>query len=474
MKLIPTVLALIVAGLVFGAYLGNHPPEPAGDIAEYYGITESLMNHASINLTNDDITNLSNSLHPQYYDNPGYYIWGKNGNRYPVHFFAYSLLLTPIRWCLRIVSAPQLQVFSLFNSLAFFAAIIYIMQKLFRTPKQQWTLLLFSLTSPLIFFLWWPGPDILILSLLLIALSLFLEDRFLPAVLLAAIASWQSQPILVIVGFLTLYHIIVKKNFRAVLPAIGLSVIPYLYNIYTFGTLTPWTLLTDGWTTLNGFGLQNVSLQKLFEQLFDLNIGVFWYAPLLTMFGLWILVKNQLQKGTLYEAKYLWFAGMLVTTLLAFQTNPAWHYGTAGFGPSRHAIVMIPFFIAIMTHAIVQTKRWIVMLGVIVASQIIVLSINNYMFPIFTNTLDHSPIARFVLDRWPSLYSPTPEIFVDRTNHTDLDYPTSAVYKTNGACKKAYVLTQDIDRVIETCGPFTNTPRASIFNQETDGFYVNY
>ena len=89
MKLLPLALTLLLAGLIFGAFLAVPPPQPAGDIAEYFGITESVLRHRSINLTPGDQTTLSQPLHPQYFTNPGYYIAGVDGNRYPVHFIGY-------------------------------------------------------------------------------------------------------------------------------------------------------------------------------------------------------------------------------------------------------------------------------------------------------------------------------------------------------------------------------------------------
>lgn len=462
MKLFPLAFTLLAAGFLMGTILASPAPEPAGDICEYYGITQTLISHGSFDLKESDVAALEKQLGNPYYNLWYCYRTGKHGERYPIHFFGFSLIATPIRLALETIGIDPLKTLSVTNVLFLAGGLLYILHRFHLTQTRGATLILLTLASPLISFLTWPGPDLAVMMLLLIALLHFLHGKPATALYLAALASWQSQPLLAVVAILSVYLLITKRSFVPILFAGLLSVIPYIYNMYVFGTLTPWTLLIDGWTKLNGFGLHNVSFQKLIEQFVDLNIGVFWYAPVITALGIALLNKQRL------------LAGILMATLLAFQTNPAWHYGTAGFGPSRHAIVMIPFFIAVITHEIAHSKRWLVALGLVILFQIAVLSVNNYIFPIFTNSLVHTPVARFVLDRWPTLYSPTPEIFVDRTNHTDLDYPTSAVYKTNGVCKKAYVLAHDIDMVVNECGPFPTTPRGSIYNTETDGFYVNY
>lgn len=475
MKLLPLALTLLLAGLIFGAFLAVPPPEPAGDIAEYFGITESVLRHSSINLTPQDQTALSQTLHPEYFSNPGYYIPGTDGNRYPVHFIGYSLLLTPLRWILQQAGIPELHIFSLANTLLLFGAITYILLRFLRQPSRQLLFVTLTITSPLIFFLWWPGPDIFSLSFLLISLFWLYEGGIFPAAALTAIASWQAQPMIVITASMLLYgatHTTNAYRKKILIPTaiiLCLAALPYLYNFILLRTLTPWTILKDGWTTMNGFGLHNMSIQKLFEQFFDLNMGVFWYAPLLVSAGI-IRIAARIR----HDAKIRWLALTGIAVLFAYQTNPAWHYGTSGFGPSRHTLVMIPFLIAAIVWHAKPKALWTGFMVLLFVSQVAFLSLNNYIFPVFSNTLVHSPIARFVLDRWPALYTPTPEIFSDRTNHTDLDHPSSAIYQVNGTCKKAYVLGRDIDMVIATCGSFPESVRASILNPDTDGFYVTY
>ena len=205
MKLLPLALTLLLAGLTFGAFLATPTPEPAGDIAEYFGMTESVLRHGGINLSTLDQTSLSTTLHPEYFTNPGYYIAGTDGNRYPVHFIGYSLLLTPVRWVLRQAGIPELHIFSLANTLLFFGAITFILLRFLRQPSGQILFVILTVTSPLIFFLWWPGPDIFSLALLLISLFWLYEGGFLPAAALTAIASWQAQPMIVITASMPLW-----------------------------------------------------------------------------------------------------------------------------------------------------------------------------------------------------------------------------------------------------------------------------
>ncbi|MDQ5950807.1 MAG: hypothetical protein QG639_83, partial [Patescibacteria group bacterium] len=210
-----------------------------------------------------------------------------------------------------------------------------------------------------------------------------------------------------------------------------------------------WTILQDGWTKLRGFGLHNVSLQKLYEQFFDLNIGIFWYMPTVFIAAIigWFL---SFKKNFLITIAPV----LVIITALFYQTNPGWHYGTSGFGPGRHGLFAIPFvlyFAYLLFKKLPEMVRWIVVL-VVIATQLPFLAMNNFLEPHLDRTLYNSPIAAYVLSNHPQLYNPTPEIFIDRTNHTDVTFPTSAFYKVNGKCTKAYVLNHEVGLIETNCG----------------------
>jgi len=435
--------------------------EPAGDIAEYFGITESLINHQSLELTTKDQKNLSQSLHPDYFQDPGYYIEGVNRKKYPVHFVFYSVLAVPVRLGLRFFRLDQLKTLAVTN-LIIFSLIIFLVMRFFL--KSSWQKILFLALiylSPLVFFLTWPGPDIFYLSLLLLAVYLFYSHKYFLSALLVVLASWHSQPLIALAGSSILVFFIKKRNLPRTLFLVFLIAIPYIYNYLAFGVLTPWTIFADGWTTLHGFGLQNVSLKKLYEQLFDLNIGLFWYAPLISLAGFYYVTRRS-----------FWISLLILLTALIYQTNPAWHYGTAGFGPTRHILFVLPILIFFITRNLKFNFTNFNLVGLIITSQLFVLSSNGFISPNFQNSLRQNALATFVLDNYPKFYQPTPEIFVDRTNQTDLKYPTSAIYKKAGFCQKAYVLKQDAGKLISECGFL---PVDWLWVQaDREGYYVDF
>lgn len=426
-----------------------------GDIVEYYGITESLINHGSVKLNPQDQKNLEASLNPGYFNDPQYYIKGVNNDKYPVHFIFYSILNVPVRLFLKLIHLNELDTFR-FTNLVILSLTVFILFKYFvKSTVKRLVLLPTIYLSPLVWFIFWPGPDVLYICLLLLAIFLFFNRRHLQAALLTGVASWHSQPLVIIsLGFLFLYS---YQNFRTRandgkkiikngILSLGILAIPYLYNYLIFGILSPWSILQNGWTKIYGFGLQNASLQKLWEMFFDLNIGLFWYAPLLLLGGFYYLIKNPKRK----EMIFIIF--IIITTALAYQTNPAWNYGTSGYGPTRHVLFVLPFLIYFFVRNFSLKAVNVIVITLYIFTQGYILSFNGFLTPNLFNSFEHTPFAKYVLDNFPQFYNPSPEIFVDRTNHNDHEYLYTAIYQNNGICKKAYVLKSDKEKLKEECG----------------------
>lgn len=486
---LPVLVCLFLTGCIASLLVTDNQTQTGGDICEYYGIAHTVQHHASLDLRENDVSDLETELRAPYYSLWYCYLTNAQGTRYPIHFPFYGLLLVPVKAVLELAGLPGLESIPLTNSFFLLAAFGWFILRS-RTQRLSAISMMVSLVSPLIFFITWPGPDLWYASLLLIALTEFLRGSVGLTLILLAVASWHSQPLLVPFGLLAAYFVVrnilhirpsattiaihfgkqeIRSMFILIFAGI-IAVIPFVYNLWAFGVLSPWTILRDTWTQTYGFGIHNVSVKKLFEQFFDLNIGVFWYMPLTFILGVTGIIRSA-------RRSLLWLSIGMVTVITAFmyQTNPAWHYGTSGYGPSRHALFAIPVLILAAADLLHERKGWVILTLMTIAIQIPVLSMNGLIRPDFTNALEHSPVARFVLDRWPSLYNPTPEIFVDRTNHTDAETLETAVYTSGGQCRKAYVAEGDTGVLLQKCGYIPDaTLLDDIRRGRSIGKYVNY
>ncbi len=487
-RLLPWIALGCVSILLFMVFLTNYTPQQAGDIANYLGVTESVKNHFTPELHDDDKNSLASLVHPAYFNNPIYYnIPSPSGLRYSMHFIAYSYIITPVRIGLEALQYNPLLMFPIANSIILILTLSFLCASL-RDYKQRLMLILLVLLSPIISFLAWPGPDAWVLCLLLLAAYWYRTKRYWQAAYITAIASWHSQPLLILsLGMMfmataniwkgiiihkTYSHLSLYSTISRVLWLIGILALPYIYNYWAFGVLTPWTKLRDGWTLLYGFGIQNLQVEKFFSQIFDINTGIFWYMPVgviaWIIVMIWAIKKNHISTTLL--------AISLFVTAFLYQTNPAFHYGTAGFGPSRHIVFLAPFltFAIIEVLAGVKRRMGYGILAAYILTQSLILTMNGWLAPDFTNSLRHTPIATYLLTHAPALYTPLPEIFVDRTNGDDADHPTSAIYKINGTCTKAYILPLDIPKLLTECKTGNMKTTGSIFDERKDGMYITY
>lgn len=479
-KLLNNKLFWIFFGIVNSALLVTFFLLPilnwGGDIVEYHGITESLIKSGGIKLTQEVKDNLIHYLQPAYLEDPQYYIEGKDGERYPVHFIFYSVLALPVRLILKLFQLNELQTLRMTNMLIFAGTTAYLMKTFLPSLKGKFSLWILLYLSPLIWFIIWPGPDVFYLCMTLISIFFFFARRYESSLIAMAVASWHSQPLIIAFTGILLYYTfqMIEKQQRKDGTQIGILInripylvgyaalasLPFVYNLLIFGALTPWTELKDGWTAINGFGPHNMHPRKFFEQLFDLNYGLFWYAPVIFVIGFFYAIREAVRR----DKQMIYFLGLMLVTALFYQTNPAWHYGTSGFGPSRHAIYLLPFLI-FAALAFLQTRgKHLFVLPAVIITQLAIMSFNGFLYPDLMNTLRHSPYARYVLTNAPALYTPTPEIFVDRTLENDMPYPQTAIFTANGECKKAYVLKHDRTDLIDKCGFIPDTYKNSFEN----------
>lgn len=474
MKNLLFTLFLLLGGGILLYFLVNPTIQYGGDIVEYYGITESLVNHQTIALSRQDKQNLIERLGPGYFDNPEYYIEGKNGKNYPVHFPLYSLLLTPIRLLLSFIGLDTYTVFRVFNLVVLFGFTLYIVKRYAKDATEAVLLSVLITASPLLWYMVWPGPEVYSVMLMLVSLFLFSEGtagKRLTAIAVASIASYQSQPLVLLpLGYLLI--ILFEKYWPAIkrttlkkrgahlilgLPVpeaadvlltlflAGIIALPNIFYSLLFGTFS-------SYARLEGVGFGNASLQKLVELYFDPNIGLFFYAPIIMIAGLisWFVLTRK-------NKEYIWLGLILLGISVLYLTNTNWNSGTAGYGPTRYSLYALSFLVFFIFRAIQTVSNKRVLTTVIsilaLATHSVIFAFNGYLSPDFSNTVRHSPMARFVLNNIPALYNPTPEIFVERTIGKEGGFWDTTIYKDrNGACKKAYTLITSTQKLVDECG----------------------
>jgi len=455
------ILFTLIFVLLFSFFLFEPKINYGGDLIEYFGMSESLLSHGTFNLTESDKQSLTKRFGPEYFKNIEYYPANNKGERYSSHFFFYSVFLAPTRLLLRVLQQDEMKVFRITNLFFLFSALFFICRSFIKKIDQRLALVLIVLLSPISQFVIWPGPELVYTCLILVALVLFLNKKQLIGIAFAILASWQSQPLMFIpLAMIAAYTLTLwkEKKLKAMNLAIleGMSAFVFFPNFYyllIFGKPTPFAVT-------NIVGANNFTFQKVIEVLIDPNIGLLFYMPVITVLGLYYMIT---QGESLFTKLFLILS--IITPLFFFPAIINWNHGTAGYGPTRYALYIMPFLIYYFVTSFRPSIKNLMILGLFAVTQLYILSFNGFYMPTLDDSFQHTPYARFILNNVPQLYNPTPELFVERTLGKEPISIDTTIYKNNGDCKKAYILINRTQKAINECGFIPNRYLGALDNE---------
>ena len=450
----------LAAGLVCLVTALSTPPYPYGDAPEYLLMTESLARHGSPDLRQEDLEAVTLGFLRHRVEFPphgalvGYYP-AEDGRRYSYHFWGYSALCLPARYALAAAGVDELKALQVTNALLMGLALICVAWAAPFAEPQKLLLAGLLVSSPAVWFVLWPHPEVLSFSCVTMALVLMLRRRFWAAVLLAAVAALQSLQLGLLVVFLWVKGaarlrlrwrggLLLRARFgwreslTLAVPALVLVVHPLFYY-WHFGTFSI--------VALEATSVAKLSPTRALDLLFDLNLGLLPYIPVallayLVAVGRAFVVERRLTPSV---QLFLLLAGVLLANTLQWNFN----HGTSG--PSRYVVWLTPLiFVTLAAEAC--SRRWLGVLALAVAVQLGIVWSRGGLRPRY-DYLEHSPVARFVLDRAPWLYHPDYEVFIKRSLHVE-GRPTRGpyVYPVDGACRKVLARRDHEALVRERCG----------------------
>ena len=438
------------------------PPRLLGDAPEYLLMAESLARHGDPGLRDSDIEAVAAEFARHGVEFPpggeitGYYA-ARNGQRYSYHFWAYPLTVLPFRFVVDAVGGDPLLAPQFANALLMMAPLlaIFLWAPLDDTQRLALNGLLFL--SPACWFILWPHPEIFSLCLATLSLLAGLRDRNRLAVLLASLAALQNPQLMLLAGFhwargtlglrvrrLGAGSVLARSRLRwrdAVthgLPALAFLAHPAFYYV-NFGTPS---IVADEATSL-----VKVSPARALGLLFDLNVGLLPYVPVAVV--AWLVVSAQ----ELRRPRLRWQAGLFgVFVLMLLANTLQWNYNHGTSGPSRYVVWMLPMlFLPLVTRP--MTRAWAAVLGFSVAVQLAVVVSRGGLIPRY-DYLEHSAVARWVLNHLPALYDPDYEVFIKRTLHFEGPGTRGPyVYRNEaGECRKVLAKRRHRPEVAAQCG----------------------
>lgn len=459
-------LKLIILSFItfLGLYKTNSLASyPTGDGPEYVLTTEALYRHGSPDIRGKDSrlfkkaftkrSSWENSYKSAFFDEfegflmkpnkkfrenfGGIYV-AKNNKTYGYHFFSYSLLNVPARYCIGLLNKNPLACFKYTN---IFLILLCCAIILFISPFNLLTssLIAFSFFySSVFWYIGWTHPEVFTACLLAIGLWLFFQNyNYIPLTLIS-IATTQNQPLLflsILIAGIILYR---EKISVKTLIKLGLSTfviaIPSIYYYYHFGTFN---LIKD-----EGFlDTKYQTFTRIFGFFFDINQGMVLAIPLVLFLYLFFILSLSYKSivNKKINAVDFSFPILLLALTSILVTMGNWNHGQAvinRYASWASVIVFIHFFFLIKDFS--NIKKLVVCILVFITQ------ISTTLYHETLNKFDwtwnqHKPIAEWVLKNYPSWYNPDPTIFgIRTTNGYNINPETSPIIflgDNNEICK---------------------------------------
>ncbi|MBI3765202.1 MAG: hypothetical protein HY277_01695 [Ignavibacteriales bacterium] len=408
---IVALLLVLIAGLW---YLGSSPPSMTGDGLDYFHQLQSLFNHFSLDLREKDVTDFEtvrakSSFGPLKVANMHYnYRQTPDSNYYSFHFFTYPLAALPVKTLLHAIGSDEMRALEVTNVLF----ILLLMVVGLNTERHRILFLLTFIVGPILWYLKWPGPEVMLYCLFLLSLLLSQQGRHVASFFCAAIAA--SQFILFIPWVLILLwrniHLlrIERASAKRYLLILAVTLLAFSSPLWYFWKFQSFSLLVSAGAAQKEY----ITSSKILSLLFDFNSGVLVFYPGLIVGVVLIArrVTSIAMLGFLFTIFYL--------TVSTSQVN--WNSGMNMI--NRYSLMIVPivlFFIYrwVVSRSLLDLRRLALICGFFM--------LNNASF-VYSSThryayTEFSPIAKLVMAKFPGAYNPEREIFSERALHAEVD-----------------------------------------------------
>ncbi|MEK7888707.1 hypothetical protein AAB992_16495 [Burkholderia contaminans] len=426
-------------------------PNISGDGLEYTLMAQAFLDHGTPDITPGDYrevqsykgdaeTNVSEVAGRSSPTASPPFFRDRNGQYYSYHFWFYSLFVAPFLFLIKLFGIATPWAFTVTNLV--FTVVASCAICTWRGVGREQRLLLLTLywSCGTIPYVSWTHPEVFSASLLVVSMVMALSRRYVIAAIAAAMVAQQNPPALFLVAILLVFdfHLNFKKK-RSVMPsvrkvmewsacvAVAFLSIAFFFVHFRVGNLIANSGFTDA---------RLISLERLWSFYFDLCQGaivLLW--PLLVIVPAMLvcgLAGKKLKAEKFVAAMVL----VLASIVLAVPSVSATNFNSGASFILRYAYwASIPLLFAV---AVLSSDgaggRAIACIGVVAFSALNI----SYYKDNWWSYLYYTAAAEKVMNEFPGLYNPVPEIFIERGRHVDGAMNDKAIYyyASNGEVRK--------------------------------------
>ncbi|MBU9249737.1 hypothetical protein KTD14_09780 [Burkholderia multivorans] len=456
-------LALFVVLFCLGLSIRGIRPNISGDGLEYTLMAQALLERGRPNITEEDYralrvyrgdaeTNVPEvAARSSLSASPPFFRDAK-GQYYSYHFWLYSLFVVPFFFAVKLFGLATPWAFVMANVAFALAASCTICA--WRGVNREQRLLLLTLywSCGTIPYISWTHPEVFSASLLVIAMIAALSRQYVVAAVAAAMVAQQNPPALFLVAiFLVVdFYVNIRETKSFVPPlkkiagwcaCVALSGLSVLFYYFHFGV---GNLITNsGFTKID-----LISVERLWSFYFDLNQGL-----VVLLWPLLVVVPMAMLYGTArrrFSGAHIALVVALVfaSILLAVPSISATNFNSGASFVIRYAYwAGIPLLFAVTILFLGQRLS-----RVLVCVAVVALLVVNFVYykGEWWSYLYYTPVAKKIMAKFPWLYNPVPEIFIERGLHIDGSMNDNVIYyyAADGEVRKV-LLNQRVADVVD-------------------------
>ena len=420
-----TILILLIATYIISIFFLMRKTTTYSEIDSYVFPILSLEYQGSF-LTDESILPFAQRDFPNLYRNINSYQDLRSSKMpitadvkwVPFYFPLYSILCLPIKIILQLLKLNQEKCFFICN--ISFALVLFLVIASCKSISlfQRVITLLLLFFSPLFLYVTRIGMEVLLFSLVGISIVFLYEKKYKRCALLTAIAGLLNRTTMVIgivciikffIGLISenknssIIQIIKKEAIKITSLAVCFS--PFFLAWLRGLLVRPITNKLD-----NLFETQEY-WSRFYSYLFDINLGLFSFAPLLLILGVLITVYNVINKK--YDVLY--FIGCMFGTIAAYSFN--YNINHSMTYCARYVFWTYPMLVLMVVFygtSAFSKRLFIVSSGVsiVLTTALLLYNSDNYY-----NSVKFNKLTRKILSTYPQLYNPSYSIFNCRVNH---------------------------------------------------------
>ena len=403
-----------------------------GECDDYSLPVASILNDHNFSINCNDIVYYKN-LFPDWSDYIDDYVLSgyitRNGSGEMTWYFPiYAIVCIPYVILLKAIGVSTIFAFRLTNVTVLMIALIATVKILNCEDKQKLILLITLSINPIVIYIVWVSAEVLIFSLLMIALAFWYNKYYKRSAVFLSLAGILNPTvmsigiIMIIEYFIDLFRnrnnpiiVIIKENIVNIIEygtCFIIAIIPMIYNYYNTGHIN----LTASYS---GFTQNSETIFSRFvAYLFDLNFGILPYYAVILLISIIMFVFSIIKKHQRY---FLWLVSFIFT-VITYSIMAHINCGMSGIARySSWGVLPLIFAVILFGKENIKTDKCLTTYNFILFVGVILTSINI----LFTGTLSYkyfTPVAKIALDNLPSVYNPLHSTFNSRVNHIEGGY----------------------------------------------------